>query len=78
MTGGQDRKVVPITAAWKVSRTNALAAFYMGVDAARDGESVLACAFQPNGPLAQQFLAIWWVKGWRRASGTTLADWLDE
>jgi hypothetical protein len=40
----------------------------MGIDACGAGEGVDACPFDPNGPTAQQFLAVWWVKGWRRAA----------
>ena len=52
----------------KISRLGAVRALHHGIDAARSGKPVTACPFQVNGNLTEQFLAMWWVKGWRRAA----------
>lgn len=50
----------------RITRRLAVDALHQGLDAADAGEPVLSCPYSPSGDLAQQFAAIWWVKGWRR------------
>jgi hypothetical protein len=52
----------------KISRRAAVDALHAGIDAADDGRPVTACPHNPNGTLPEQFQALWWVKGWRRAA----------
>lgn len=57
----------------RISRLNAVRALHAGIDARQANQPVTACPFQVNGALAQQFLAHWWVKGWRRAGNIEAA-----
>lgn len=56
----------------RISRRSAVDALHAGVDARQEGKPITACPFEVNGTLSEQFLALWWVKGWRRAG--TLED----
>ena len=58
--------------AQRISRVGALAALNAGVDARQENKPVTACPYDVNGSLTQQFYALWWVRGWRRAGA--LAD----
>ena len=63
----------PDDASWtaRVSRVGAVKALHAGIDTRDAGLPVSICPFDVNGSLTEQFLAYWWIKGWRRR-GVTL------
>ena len=57
----------------RISRRTAVNALHEGIDARQAGKPVASCPYVPYTTLSDQFQAIWWIKGWRRA-GTLEAE----
>lgn len=54
--------------AFRISRADAVDALHQGIAARAEGKPVTDCPYTPAGSLTQQFLAMWWIRGWRRTS----------
>lgn len=53
-----------------LSRRAAVSAMHAGAGARRAQQPSSTCPFPLSGSVADQFLAHWWIKGWRRAGAT--------